>query len=371
MPETPDANTELRSKRLDFQSYEAMLDEFDRREWGDGLPVVPPTPDRVAKFVDAAGKPGTDVIGDIPPSWGEATVEKVAINAVMAGCRPEYMPVVLTALEAMLTAPFNLYGLQATTHPAAPLVVVSGPVADRLGINSGYGAFGPGWRPNATIGRAIRLVLLDIGAARPGIGDRSTQGQPSKYTYCVAENDDATPWEPFRVSEGFDINDSVLFVAAVENPHNINDHGSFTGKQILTTIAGAMTNGGANNLYMGGTETFLFICPEHANQIAADGYGRTDIQQFLFEKARTPVSMLGSGQLQYMRQRHRANPRYKELGMDAPDLKSIPMMSRPEDLKIVVLGGAGKHSSWTPPTGTLSHYVMRRLPEIGPWARAQ
>jgi hypothetical protein len=352
----------LTSHRIDFDSYEQMLDEFDRREWGDGLPVVPATPEIVARFVAAAGRPGSDVVGDIPPSWGEATVEKVAINAVMAGCRAEFMPVVLTALEAMLVETFNLYGLQATTHPAAPLIVVSGPVAKALGINAGYGAFGPGARANATIGRAIRLVLLNVGGARPGIGDRSTQGQPSKYTYCVAENDEATPWEPLRVSEGFGVSDSMLALNASENPHNINDHGSFSGEQILTTIAGAMKNGGANNLYFGGTHTFLFLCPEHAEQIGADGYKRADIQQFLFENARTPVGSLGSGQLQYMRQRHRANPRYKELGMDDPELKTIPMMTRPEDLKIVVLGGAGKHSSWAPPTGALSKSVMRRLP---------
>jgi hypothetical protein len=301
------------------------------------------------------------VVGNIPPSWGQATVEKVAINAVMAGCRPEFMPVVITSLEAMMSERFNLYGLQATTHPAAPMVIVSGPLAQTLGVHGGYGAFGPGWRSNATIGRAIRLILLNIGGGRPGIGDMATQAQPSKYTYCVAENEEATPWEPFRVSEGFEQSDSIVTVAAVENPHNINDHGSFAGEQILTTIAGAMTNGGANNLYMGGTHTFLFLCPEHAQQIAADGYRRSDIQQFLFEKARTPVNLLGSGQLQYMRQRHRANPRYKELGMDDPDLKAIPMMTRPEDLKIVVLGGAGKHSSWTPPTGALSMSVMARL----------
>ena len=163
------------------------------------------------------------------------------------------------------------------------------------------------------------------------------------------------------MSEGFDLSDSIVALAAVENPHNINDHGSFSGEQILTTIAGAMKNGGANNLYFGGTHTFLFLCPEHAEQIGADGYKRKDIQQFLFENARTPVGSLGSGQLQYMRQRHRANPRYKELGMDDPDLQAIPMMTRSEDLKIVVVGGAGKHSSWAPPTGALSKSVMRQL----------
>ena len=352
----------LRSEKLSFQTYGQMLAEFEKRGWGDGLPVAPATPDVVAEFVEASGRDAGDILGDIPPTWGEATVEKVAINAVMAGCKPEYMRVILAALDGMLQENFNLYGLQATTHPASPMVLVSGPEATRIGLNSGYGAFGPGWRANATIGRAIRLILLNIGGAKPGVLDRSTQGQPAKYGYCIAENDAETPWETYRESLGFKREDSVVILTAIEGPHNINDHASYTAVQVLTTIAGTIATGGSNNIYLGGDDhPYLFLGPEHARQIAQDGFGRKEIQEFLFEHARTSKDRVGEGQWNYLRQRHRANPRYHELGLDDPDLKSLPIVSQPSDISIVVVGGVGKHSSFAPSTGLLSKIVVRKL----------
>jgi hypothetical protein len=352
----------LKAQRLEFDTYEAMLSAFTERGWGDGLPVAPATPETVSEFVGFSGRDPFEIVGDIPPAWGEATIEKVAVNAVMAGCRPEYMPVILAALEGMLEPQFNLYGLQATTHPAAPLVLVSGPQAAALGMNSGAGAFGPGFRANASIGRAVRLVLLNLGGARPGILDRATQGQPSKYTYCIAENDEESPWVPHRVHLGFQPDETIVIVAALENPHNINDHGSFTAEQILTTIAGTMATGGSNSNYLGGTDPYLFLCPEHAVQIAQEGFSREDVQDFLFERARMPRSRMGAGQWSYLRDRHRANPRYKELGLDDPDLDEFPAMTDPRDLNIVVVGGAGKHSSFAPPTGALGRSAVRKLP---------
>lgn len=353
--------TELTSERIEVESYSAMLELFEARGWGDGLPIVPPTPDLVEAFIRASGRAGTDVIGRIPPIWGEATVEKIAINAVMAGCRPEHMRVVVAATEAMLEPRFNLLGVQTTTHPVAPMVLISGPEARHLGVNAGAGAFGPGHRANAVIGRAVRLVLLDLGGARPGTEDKATMGSPAKFTYCIAENEDESPWEPFRVSRGFAAEDSVVFVAGLESPHNINDHASFTAEQILTTIAGTMATGGNNHVYAGGSDPFLFLCPEHAQQIAAGGFSRRDVQDHLFERARTPVELLGAGQLAYMRQRHRANERYHDLGLDDPDLERIPLLTWPTDLNVVVLGGAGKHSMWAPSTGGLTKSVARRL----------
>ena len=355
----------LTSERLDFRTYEDMMTAFEKRGWFDGLPVALATPDVVAEFILASGRPPNEIIGNIPPSWHSATIEKIAINAVMAGCRAEYMPVVVAAARAMLEERFNLYGLQATTHPAAPMVLVSGPIATRLGINSGEGAFGPGWRANATIGRAMRLILLNIGGARPGVLDLSTQGQPSKYTYCVAENDNETPWELHREHLGFTRADSIVVVAAIENPHNINDHGSYSGEQILTTIAGTMAAAGSNALLLGGTagemDPYLFLCPEHAQQLAQDAFARSEIQQFLFEKARVPISKIGSGQLNFLRQRHRANPLYEQLALGDADLTDLPTLARPSDLNIVVVGGAGKHSAYAPSTGTLSLSVSSKL----------
>lgn len=349
------------SKRLRFASYEAMLAHLDERGLGDGLPVVPATEDAVDRHIAASGLDPSVVIGSIPPTWGEATVEKIAINAVMAGCLPQYLPVIITAVQAMLEEQFNLFGLQATTHPAAPLVLVSGPMTSTLGINAGVGAFGPGFRANATIGRAIRLILLNIGGARPGLGDQSTQGQPSKYSYCAGENDAETPWEPYRVHRGAASEETVVVVAALENPHNINDHASFTAEQILTTAANTMATSGSNGNYLGISDPWLFLCPEHAAVIAGDGFSRADIQRFLFESARVPLAAIGLGQRRYLAYRHRANPRYDELGLGDPELTHWPIMTSPEDLNIVVVGGPGKHSSFAPPTGAISRSVMKKL----------
>jgi hypothetical protein len=168
-------------------SLEAVEVHFRAAGWTDGLPIVPPTEARVETMLAGIDADPDDVVGKIPPLWAEATVEKVAINAVMAGCAPEAMPVLVAAFEAMLDPAFNLYGVQATTHPVAPLLIVHGPAAARLGMHAGPGVFGPGNRANATLGRAVRLCLWNLGGARPGQGDMATQGSPAKYTYAMAE----------------------------------------------------------------------------------------------------------------------------------------------------------------------------------------
>jgi hypothetical protein len=176
-------------------------------------------------------------IGTIPPRQGIVTVEKLAVNAVMAGCRPEYFPVVLAATEAMLDERFNLYAVQCTTHPCAPLLILNGPIARELDVNSRYNAFGPGCRANATIGRAVRLILQNVGGGTPGVLDRATQGQPAKYSYCIAEDELENPWSPLHVERGFDPATSTVTVCGAENPHNLNDHVSTASRGILTMIA--------------------------------------------------------------------------------------------------------------------------------------
>lgn len=356
--------TRLRSERVQVDSYEHLLTVLEERRWGDGLPVVPATAERVCEFVEASGRDPAESLGMMAPAWADATIEKVAVNAVMAGCRPEYMPLIVTATEVMLEPAFNILAVQATTHPAAPLALVSGSLARRLEVNGGAGAFGPGWRANATIGRAIRLILLNIGGGVPGTGDHSTQGGPAKYSYCVSENDEETPWEPFRVARGFAAEDSVVFMAALEAPHNINDHGSTSGLEILTTIAGTMAEAGCNNLYLEDSDPYLFLGPEHAHHIAADGFSRREVQAYLFEHARVPLARIGAGQQETLRKRHRMLANYRELGLDDPNLPAIPLFAGPEDLNIVVVGGAGKHSSWVPSFG-LIRSIGRRIPAAG------
>src|SRR3989442_15352960 len=206
-------------------SPEALLAAFCEREWCDGLPIVPPTEERVRAMRGKA--PRGRSLGAMPPLWRQATLEKLAVNAVMAGCEPAAFPVVVAAVEAMLEPPFNLYGVQATTHPVAPLLIVHGPVAGRLGVHAGSGCFGPGFRPNATIGRAIRLILMNVGGGWPGRHDTATQGSPAKFAYCIAEREDASPWGPLHAGA------NVVTVFGGEAPHNVNDHVSTTAAGVL------------------------------------------------------------------------------------------------------------------------------------------
>jgi hypothetical protein len=330
-----------------------MVDEFEavqrmylERGWTDGLPVVPPTPDRVETMLAATSVPPGDVLADLPPTWGAATVEKLAVNAVMAGCLPEYLPVLIAAVEAISDPVFNLYAIQATTHPCAPLMIINGPIRSALGLNSSSGAYGPGWRANATIGRALRLVLLNVGGAHPGVGDMSTQGAPSKFSYCVAENEEENPWQPLHVDRGFRPDQSTVTVLAAEPPHNINDHSGRSAEDILTIIAGAMAVTGANNAYTGG-ETLLALGPEHAATIANDGFSKGDIVAWLQQRARIPLERYTPDTLL---------ERFREIP-DGP----VPMIPTLEDLAIIVLGGPGKHSSWVPTFGGSTRSVTREI----------
>src|SRR4026209_1264515 len=181
---------------------EDVYSEFCKREWCDGLPFIPPTPERVRAMLAGGRTKPAGTPGGVHPAWRDCTVEKRAVSAVMAGCEPAYFPVVVAAVQAMLDPAFNLYGVQATTHPVAPLVVVSGSYAQTIGMHTGSGLFGPGFRANATIGRAIRLILMNVGGGWPGRGDMATQGSPAKFAYAVAEREDS-PWEPLHVALGF------------------------------------------------------------------------------------------------------------------------------------------------------------------------
>src|SRR5678815_4073626 len=216
---------------------EDVYAEFCRREWCDGLPFVSPTPERVRAMLAGARTKPAESLGVMPPLWRDCPLEKLAVNAVMAGCEPAYFPVVVGAVQCMLDPAFNLYGVQATTHPVAPLVVVSGPYARTIGMHAGSGCFGPGFRPNATIGRAIRLVLMNVGGGWPGRHDMATQGSPAKFSFAIAEAETASPWAPLHVSRGFAAEQSVVTMFGGEAPHNVNDHVGTTAAGILNNVA--------------------------------------------------------------------------------------------------------------------------------------
>ncbi len=334
--------------------FEAINREFYMRGWTDGLPIVPPTAERVRRMLKGIRRDAQEVVGRIPPRWGDVSIEKIAINAVMAGCLSTYLPVLATAVEAMLEPQFNLYGIQTTTHPVAPLLILNGPVVRMLEINSDYNAFGPGWRANASIGRAIRLLLLNVGGGIPGKGDRSTQGSPAKFSYCLAENETRNPWLPLHVERGFSPDLSTVTVWGGEGPHNINDHVSRKAVNLLTTVADSAATMGMNNLYLNDTEMLVVLGPEHAETIAADGWSKQDVQQFLFQHARVPLRRAKMGGMWGMQDW----PKWLE-GCD--DDTTIPVVRRWQDMVIMVAGGAGKHSSCVPTFGA-TRSVTRMIP---------
>ena len=330
--------------------YAAILRHYQDQGWTDGLPIVPPTEDDLREFLRFTDRAPREVVAVLPPRQGEATVERIAINAIMAGCRPEYLPVILAAVEALADPAFNLDSIQATTHPVAPLIIVNGPIAKEVGINAGYNAFGQGFRANLTIGRAIRLLLMNVGGGLPGTGDRATQGSPAKIAYCVSENEEASPWESLRVEWGCPADASLVTAIAYEGPHNIQDHFSYTGLGILKVVAGAMGQAGSNNILAGG-HPLLSLGPEHAATIARDGYSKRQVKEFLFEHARFPLARLGDEYRTHLIQRG---------AKDAADTM-VPAVRSADDVTVIVTGGAGKHSCWHPTFGDQTWPARRQI----------
>ncbi|MBI2910333.1 MAG: hypothetical protein HYX92_22035 [Chloroflexi bacterium] len=330
---------------------------FYEQGWTDGLPIIPPTEAAVQTMLTGTDRDPSEVLGKIAPNWTEATVEDVAVNAVMAGCLPQYLPVVMAAVEAIAEEAFDLHGVQATTHGAAPLVVVNGPIRQQLNINCRSNLFGPGWRANAAIGRALRLILLNLGGGAPGVLDRSTLGMPSKYTYCIGENEEESPWEPLHVEKGYAKEDNVVTVFPADGPHDILDPSSVSASSLLVTLAhgmGALDS--PNGLLF--AESILAFCPEHAHIVARDGYTKEMVREFLFNNSGFPLSWYGP-ELRPWRMQH-----LEDAGFHISGNERTPMAERLEDIYIIVAGGAGKHSAFIGML-TRAHAVTKpiRLPK--------
>jgi len=309
--------------------------------WTDGLPVVIPTAAKVTAMVAASGRDGADLVGLIPPRWRQATIEKIAINAVLAGCRPEYFPVVLAALDAALDHACQLYGIQTATNTTSLLLIVNGPLAKELDINARGNVFGQGARANATIGRAVQLVLRNIGGDVPGETDMATHGHAGKFTACIAEAEDDSPWAPFHVDAGFAATDSTVTVIGASAPQNIFTYGCETGQDILEHFIGATLGLGHNNIIFP-TGPLFVVSPEHAGTMARDGIGKKEIQNAVFERARIPLSRFAKRSVQGLH--HRRERWFAQVG----DPNHIGIADRPEDINIVVAGGAGIHSLFVP-----------------------
>ncbi|HBK78091.1 MAG TPA: hypothetical protein DDZ83_00105 [Nitrospinae bacterium] len=333
-----------------------LIEHYYERGFSDGLPVAPPTPEKVEAMVAALGGEPDFLEGRVPPRWGSLTREVLAINAVMAGCLPEYAPVVRAAMRALCDSHFNLNGIQATTHMACPLLVVNGPIRGAIGMNADCNVFGSGNRANATIGRAVRLILLNTGGGWPGELDKSTLGHPGKYTYCIAENEEISPWAPYHVEKGYAPEDSTVFAIAAEAPHSVTNHISDDPEGILESICSAMSTIAHNNAVSSGS-CAVVIGPEHAATIAGKGWTRHDVRSFLWMNTKNTFADVSFGH-RYGKVYNRNLPRW--YGREAES--RIPIVPSPENIHLFVAGGeAGRFSAFIPGWGHMTNPVLRAV----------
>ncbi len=312
----------------------------------DGLPVVIPTPERVARMVLATGLDGDLSLGAVGPNLGAATIEKICIAAVMAGCLPDHVPVVLAAVTAVCDERLDTTEWQATTHAISPLIIVNGPARHGCGaIASSFGALGPGHRANASIGRALRLVLHNIGGARPGVSDMALLGHGAKFGAVLAEGEEESPWPPLHTSLGFSADDSTATVVGTEPPHSVMSVGDADDPnapdRLLNSLATTIANVGSNNAYFRRGTVVVALNPDHARALATAGHDRASIQRALHERAVNPWTRLRA-----------LNPTFAGPGTDDTVIRAT---ARPEDVLVIVAGGGGIYSAVFPSWGAGPH----------------
>lgn len=335
----------------DSDVYELFLE----REWTDGLPVVAPTATRVTAMLAAAGCDADDIVGTVPERSRSVTAEKVAINAVMAGCAPEYFPVVVAAASAALDPLFNVNTVVSSTGGPAICIVVSGPIADQIGMNGGHNALGPGNRANATIGRALRLLVRNVLGARVGEMDGSSLGNPGKYTLCLAEDPPPAPWAPLRVDLGYAVADTTATVIATEGPQQIANHLNGDADGIVSTVAAAMRSPAQFAVGKGG-QGLVILGPEHATAIIEGGWTRRKVQEALWDRSRIrPEELQAAGVIIERGAQHDMTP-------DADG--RLNAMASPDDILVITAGGAGGGwSAYLPVWAPIQHsrFVTRRV----------
>jgi len=345
----PDRGT--RASRIELDDATDPYDYCVEAGFADPLPVVPPTVERVDRMLAGTNLAPDHVVALIPPNYGQATIEKIAANAVMAGCPPEMMRVLIPLVRAVCDENYNIHGIQATTHFAAPLIIINGPIRHELGFVSGGNVFSNVARANTSLGRAIQLILIHLGGGRPGEIDMSTLGHAGKFSQCIAENEEENPWEPLHVELGFDRDQSTVSLFAAEPPRGVSEHNARTGKPILQAISKALATVWTTRMCIA-MEAIVILCPEHVKTLHRDGFTKATIREFLFENTGVPVSAFegddGEG-TQFA-------PFYEQITIDGVACyRKFPMS---EMIKIMVAGGtAGKFSavvgSWvTGPIGS-------------------
>ena len=345
----------------------AIQDHFFEQGWTDGLPIVPPTPDRVAKMLAAGWVDPDEVIGAVPQRNREVTADMAAIQAVMAGCKPEYFPVVIAALQAVLDPGFNANAAITSTGGAALCLVVSGPMAEVIGMNSRHNALGSGNRANATIGRAVRLVAGNLLDAKVGKMDGSSIGHPGKYSFCFAEDPPPAPWTPLRVDLGFEDDDTTVTALASEGPRQVANHLNEDGLGVCLTFAAAART--PSTFSVGKEHQAIAVFgPEHRMACIESGMSKADVREAIYEAARiSPDELEAAGVLVETGYQHDMTP-----GADG----RLPSIASPDDLFVVTAGGAGAGWSayvpgWAPTLHSRSATRRVReegdsLPECGP-----
>jgi hypothetical protein len=326
------------SKRYRVDDAADAIEYCYERGWTDGLPVIPPTPDRVRAMLDALRLDPQQQVAYIAHRAVAITAEKVAINAVLAGCKPEYLPVVLAAIQGIADPAWGYHGPGTSTGGAAVLMVVNGPIARTLDINGGDNLFGPGWRANATIGRAVRLVMRNVCGSRPGTLDRATLGHPGRLSYVIAENEAESPWTSLHVERGFRPDQSTVTVMAAEAPHQFYNQLSNTAEGILTTLCDDMRISGN---VVGQPQYMVILAGEHTHTIAKDGWTKAQVRQFIFDHTQNSLA--------HLKQTHRL------AGAVQPgdETRLRPLVESPDDVLVVAAGGrAGAFSAYIPGWGS-------------------
>ena len=288
------SGSRLVSREVEIGDAEDVFEAMEARGWSDGLPLVPPTPERVERMLGGVDLEPGDVVATMPPDLVPCTVEKVAVNAVMAGCRPEYLPVVVAAVRAAATEEFNIHGLAATTYFSGPIVVVNGPIRRSIDMNSGINALGPGNRANATIGRALNLVVRNVGGSVPGGVDRATLGHPGKLSFCFAEDEEGSPWEPLSVERGFSHDDSTVTLFAGHGPTEIWDQLSRTPESLASTFASQLARVSHPKLAML-FDAIVVVSPEHARVFREAGWNKSRLRAELADRLTRPAEEMIRG----------------------------------------------------------------------------
>jgi hypothetical protein len=327
---------QLESKIFTAVDLETAVACCYENNWTDGLPVIPPTRGAIERIIDYLRRDPKEVVGIIPPRNGVATIEKVAINCVMAGCKPEYVPVVIAAVEAMLEERFNLNGVQTTTHSCAPLVMVSGPVVERLGFATKEGVFGHGCRASAAIGRAVRLILWNGGGGYPGDPCKTTHGHPGYFSYCVAEDREFNPWEPMHVEYGYAPDDDVVTVTAATAPATVGSGAGYSpAEDVLFVLADSISTLGSNNV--SGGDMVLALGPMTAKNLANAGMSRAQVKSELMRLATRSVR-----DMKRKRGISSAHPMHWSKVADPDDDDArVPFIRSAENLVLMVTGGWG------------------------------